>query len=407
MKNSIFLLLVFVFTSQSFAQQKSIDLKKLLSYSFPGHLTYSSENNTIFWVYNKEGVRNLWMAAGPDWKGHALTGYAEDDGQDISAITFIPYSKNILFVRGGTSNRQGEIPNPLSWNQTPQRQIFMINPESKQSVLLAEGGNPTVSPNGHYLVYSKGKEVWKINLKEGSTPEKLFSIRGNAGNLSFAPDGKTLAFTSYRGDHSFIGTYSINGQSVHYINPSVDKDSNPVWIENGNKLAFIRLPNARNELPFFSTREGNPWSVMLYDLKSGKTNTLWTSSGGPGSVFRTISASSQLFATNDGHLIFPYEGDGWTHLWAVSTQGGQAKCLTPGEFEVQYIQMGSDGNTLFYSSNHNDIDRQHIWSVSATGNPKQITQGKGIEWSPIQTNQGEVFCLSSTATQPAIVGKVD
>jgi dipeptidyl aminopeptidase/acylaminoacyl peptidase len=100
-------------------------------------------------------------------------------------------------------------------------------------------------------------------------------------------------------------------------------------------------------------------------------------------------------------IIFPYEGDGWHHLYSVSASGGTAKLLTPDKGEVEYAFLANDKKTVIYNTNIGDIDRRHIWSVTASGNPKQITTGQGIEWSPVQTSDGQLAILRSDAKVPA------
>ena len=43
---------------------------------------------------------------------------------------------------------------------------------------------------------------------------------------------------------------------------------------------------------------------------------------GRGSVYREIVGDSQLLWTQSGRIVFPWEGDGWTHLYSVASTGG-------------------------------------------------------------------------------------
>ncbi len=122
-----------------------------------------------------------------------------------------------------------------------------------------------------------------------------------------------------------------------------------------------------------------------------------------GSAFRDIVADGQLMWAKGDRIIFPWERDGWTHLYAVSASGGEATLLTPGNFEVEHVSIAPDRATLLYSSNQGDIDRRHIWRVNAAGGrPVAVTTGTGIEWSPVQTSDGKaVVMLRSDAKLPA------
>jgi dipeptidyl aminopeptidase/acylaminoacyl peptidase len=104
----------------------------------------------------------------------------------------------------------------------------------------------------------------------------------------------------------------------------------------------------------------------------------------------------------DGRIVFTSEQDGWAHLYTVSANGGKAELLTPGQCEIEDVTYSNDRRTVFYSSNCNDLDRRHIWSVSAAGgSPKAVTSGEKIEWSPAVSGSQLVY-LGSDARTPAM-----
>ena len=69
--------------------------------------------------------------------------------------------------------------------------------------------------------------------------EPLFEARGRAGSFSWSPDGNKIVFESEREDHSFIGICDFSAKKITWIEPSVDRDSNPVWSPDGRQVAFI------------------------------------------------------------------------------------------------------------------------------------------------------------------------
>jgi dipeptidyl aminopeptidase/acylaminoacyl peptidase len=82
--------------------------------------------------------------------------------------------------------------------------------------------------------------------------------------------------------------------------------------------------------------------------------------------------------------------------------------LTPGTFEVEHVSVTPDRATVLYSSNQGDVDRRHIWRVSASGGkPIAVTSGTGIEWSPVQTSDGKAIALlrsdAKLPARPAII----
>lgn len=379
-------------------------LEQVMSSPFPTNLTAAEGSEKIAWVFNKAGVRNIWMAKAPNWEGEAVTSFDLDDGQGISNLIFTENSDEIIFVRGGAPNRRGEIPNPTSHPDGAKRYILKINERGDNLDTLAEGSSPSLSPTRTQLAFLKNGQVWMYDFEEKNT-KQAFTIRGGAGSLRWSPDGSKLAFVSNRGDHAFVGVYDLGTHQIQYISPSVDKDSNPVWSPDGKQLAFMRIPSQKGQLIFIPRRSALAWSIHVHNFEQNETQQLWKAAEGTGSAFRNISGSNQLFWLASGHIVFPYEGRGWTHLWSVQATTGQTKQLTPGDFEVQFVTESVDKRSIFYSSNQSNINLQHIWQVSPTMNaPKRITEiAESIEWSPVQTSSEQLFCLSSIGTQPAQV----
>src|SRR5450759_849586 len=51
---------------------------------------------------------------------------------------------------------------------------------------------------------------------EGGPAKQLAYVRGNNRDPHWSPDSKRIAFTSTRGDHSFIGIYEFSRDTIQY-----------------------------------------------------------------------------------------------------------------------------------------------------------------------------------------------
>ena len=401
---SLFLSTV-LFTASGQTDQP-FSIRQVLSAPFPSNLVSAPSGDRLAWVHNREGVRNIWLAEGPDFTGKAITNFREDDGETIHSLRFSPDGGLLVFVKGDGPNRRGEIPNPTNDPDGASQEIYSvkIGGNAKPDV-VSEGSNPVFSPDGTWLAFTKKGQVWTTAAGKKEEPEQLFKIRGTAGSLRWSPnmDRRQLAFVSNRGDHSFVGIYDFASHRIEYLTPSVDRDNSPVWSPDGQYLAFLRTPNEKQLLPFMPRREGLGWSILAVEVASGKPQVIWEAPEGPGSVFRSISGPNQLFWTSTGQIVFPWEGDGWTHLYAVDKAGDNARLLTPGNYEVQYVNISPDRSQLIFSSNQGDTDRQHLWSWSGgQARIKPVTSGRGIEWSPVITAaNNHTACLASGGRQPA------
>ncbi len=227
--------------------------------------------------------------------------------------------------------------------------------------------------------------------------------RGALRQLRFSPDGSRLAFVSARGDHGFVGVYDIAAKALRWIAPSVDDDSEPVWSPDGTRLAFLRVPASTKVTLFHPNPSAEPWSILVADAATGEAKTVWRAEPGPGSAFAEMVAANQVLWTAGDRIVFSWERDGWLHLYSVPAAGGKAILLTPGEFEVESVNLTLDRRQILFSSNQDDIDRRHLWRVDPAGSkPVALTTGKGIEWLPVRTSDGKSLAyLRSGARQPA------
>ena len=116
-----------------------------------------------------------------------------------------------------------------------------------------------------------------------------------------------------------------------------------------------------------------------------------------------MTARNQLLWAAGGRIVFPWEGDGWTHLYSVSAQGGEAALLTPGAFEVEDVALAAGRREVLYSSNQDDIDRRHLWRVAVSGGAPaaRVTSGTGLEWSPAPAGDGGAVAFLQSDAQRA------
>jgi len=378
-------------------------LEQVMSAPFPSDLTAAPKGGAVAWVLNQNGARNLWIANAPAYTGRSLTNYRDDDGQEIAQLTWTPDGSSVVFVRGGDFETGRDNPNPASLPQGVEQAIWIAPIAGSAPRKIAEGNTPAVSPSGAQLAFLRKGEIWSVGLEDGAKPSQLIHAKGSASELRWSPDGSKLAFVSTRSDHSFIAVYNAAAPSLSYLDPSVDRDSEPVWSPDSKQIAFIRIPASTPS--FGAHRSASPsWSIRIADASTGNGRELWHAANGPGSVFHGLEADSQLFWAADNRIVFPWEGTGWLHLYSISTHGDVPEPLnTPGDFEVENASLSSDRRTVLFSSNQNDTDRRHVWRVSASGGRStELTLGDGIEWSPVQTADGSAMALlRSDARNPA------
>src|SRR6185436_18014198 len=149
-----------------------------------------------------------------------------------TSVQLSPDGKFAVYVRGGDhgSNWDDALPVNPTGVATPERvQVWAIPFEGGAPKSLGEGDFPSIAPGSDRVAFVRGGQVWVAPL-DGSAPAKsLFTARGSNADIQWAPDGRRVAFTSYRGDHSFIGIFSDASSAVLWVSPGTTRDESPRW----------------------------------------------------------------------------------------------------------------------------------------------------------------------------------
>ena len=259
-----------------------------------------------------------------------------------------------------------------------------------------------ISPDGKNVVWPAKKHLWIAPIDGKKKSEQLEELLGESDTPRWSPDGKWIAFRTNRKDHSYVAVLELASKKIMYLAPTTNRDAGPVWSPDSKQIVFIRQPGLESKRPLIPEFP-RPWALWIADAQSGEARELFRSGNSMDDSLPLLAFSSLQF-TNAGRIIFASEKDGRNHLYSIAMEGGEPQLLTPGDFDVEDVALSADKRSILYTSNQNDIDRRHIWRVNATSSePKALTSGETIEWSPIETSDGKnVLCLGSTAISPAM-----
>jgi dipeptidyl aminopeptidase/acylaminoacyl peptidase len=388
--------------------QSGLSIDTLMAAPFPTELTAAPAGGRFVWVSSASGVQNLWVAEPPGYSARPVTTYAADDGQWLSQPAWMADGTTVVYTRGDGPNRQGDSPNPAQLPEGTEQAVWAIRVVGGAPLRLGPGNGPTPAPSGSVVAWINRGQIFTMDVAAPDTKaSRVVVARGSASSLRWSPDGTRLAFVSNRGTHSFLGVITLATRELRYLDPSLDRDSNPAWSPDGTRLAYTRVFAAPREQMFAPRRATDePWAIRIADLKSGTAREVWKADAGYGSVLQGIDAENQILWGAGDRLVFPWEKDGWLHLYSVPAAGGPVAPLTPGNGEVEYATLTPDRTRVLYHSNHGDIDRKHVWlaRVDGVGGASRVTQGNGIEWSPTMAGTGAVtaFFQSDARTPPHV-----
>src|SRR6266478_4807233 len=308
-------------------------LNDVMQAPFASDMLAAPTGAAVAWVFNAKGCSNIWVAdPSHGAKARRITPYTEDDGFAIGELAWSPDTKSIAFTRGQSLEDE----TPANVNNSPQgpmpREVWVVATAGGVPHKVGAGDSPSFSPDGSRLLFVDKKRILTVAASGDGDAQPLLVDQGTVDSLTWALDGKRLAFVSHRGSHSLIGVYDFVDQTIVWLSPSLDYDSSPAFSPDGARIAFVHVPAQKTPPAFFSQRSGRPWSIWTADVKTGQGRRVWIADAGPGSVFHpTRSATNDtpsatnLFWTNHDDLVFLWEKSGWLHLYAVPVRGGAGR----------------------------------------------------------------------------------
>ncbi len=265
---------------------------------------------------------------------------------------------------------------PFSIPQSPEVEPVL---ELSDVFELEMGADPRISGDGKHIVYVRRffdvmtdrsrSNLWIVD-SGGTDHRPLTTGNGNDSSPRWSPDGKRLLYTSRAdGSSQLYVRWMDSGQTAKITNLT-SSPGNAVWSPDGRWVAFTMFVESSSE--------------PLATMPAPPEGASWAPSP-------KVITSLQYRADGGGYLT-----EGHTQLFVVPSEGGSARQITSGAFNVDGApSWAHDGESLLFASNRReDADFEpldsEVWEVSVHGGePKALTKRYGPDNGPLVSPDGE------------------
>ncbi|MFN7936229.1 MAG: prolyl oligopeptidase family serine peptidase [Bryobacteraceae bacterium] len=160
------------------------------------------------------------------------------------------------------------------------------------------------------------------------------------------------------------------------------------WSHDGSKLAVAARAADNKDL----------W-LLAVDPKTAKARTIVTMHddawvGGP------VEFTYGWLPDNE-RLWFPWERDGWSHLYTVPFAGGEPKQLTSGKWEVREVALSTDRRQFLLTTSEVDAGEEHLYRMSIEGGTRtKLTAMPGAHDAKVSPDGTAIATFYSYVNKP-------
>lgn len=169
----------------------------------------------------------------------------------------------------------------------------------------------------------------------------------------------------------------------------------PVWSEDGTRAVLVgRAADNKDRWIFALDPASGKTRVLFSDHDEAWTNTF---GGGPGGG----GAGNMGWMKDDRSIYFLSERSGYSHLYVVSSDGGESIALTSGKWEVASAQLSEDKSRFFLTTTEPDLSERHFFVMPASGGERtRITTAPGHHQAFVSPDQKKLAVIYSFTNKP-------
>lgn len=324
--------------------------RKQLTFSLPTkgnlHPTWSPEGGRIAFSSDRDGDYEIYVM---DANGENLKKMTDNSHWNDVSPHWSPVSQKVVFI----SRRSGE------WDVVHLIDV-RTGEQRKLTSSISPVDYPRWSPNGSQIAYLSTKlpelprqtsEIWRAKA-DGEDAEALVTEGGGNWRPKYSPDGKWIAFDSYRDFNRDIYALNLESRAVTRLTTHLGDDLYPEWSPDGEHLAFV------------SGRDGNPDLFTMTVNREQLTNL--TKNG--------FSEYHPTWSPDGGKIAFSRGlGDTSSRIYVIDSDGENEVELVGLPFDNDFPAWSPLGNTIAFVNRPEPGEPQSlIYTVEPDGKNLQV-----------------------------------
>ncbi len=329
---------------------------------------------------------------------------------------------------------------PYTQKSAPIPPSFNLNNKEK---------NPTASPDGKWVAYTRGNNLFAKELPSGKEiqftrdgSENVYSgyaawlyyeeILGRASHYKafwWSPDSKHIVFMRF--DETSVPIFPIyNSEGLHGLleqqhypkagdpNPAVriglvsvdhpdpvwadfpEKDDQyfgtPIWAPDGNAVWIQWMPRRQNNLIIYAVNPGDGSKKTLYEERQDT----W--------IDLDLDDRIEILSGSKG-FILKSDKTGWMHLYYHKMDGSLINPITSGDFTVtELVKVDENSKTVFFKARKENSARIDLYKVGLDGKGMtRLTFGEYYHEPNLSPNGKYFITTYSNITTPPKMALVD
>ena len=272
--------------------------------------------------------------------------------------------------------------------------------------------SPAWSPDARELAVSIEGALYRVDLATG-VARQLTDGPGYDYQPDWSPDGRFLAYASYRDDALELRLLELASGKSSALTTNGAVNLDPRWSPDGTRIAFVSTAFERRFHVFrLDVKDGAPgdlvrltedrdsclpryyyspfdqylsptWSPDGSELivvsnrgRISGSGGLWRMRAEPGAPLRLVQDEETSWKARpdwarDGRRVVyaSYQGRQWHELRLVPAEGGDPFPLTYGEFDATAPRFSPDGSRIAYVSNEGGAPA--LWTIRVPGGERR------------------------------------